>query len=139
MAIGDPNEKGAVNFGAIRSYCNDKKWRQNAEVYMEDASMIFVRISSIVSDGLSWELKQINKKHLNKTVFFIEINNKDDYSRFQKLMQQLYFNFLPDQGDLNLYGNYISFNENGKWEATFRLEENRIYKRLRAPKNNSPR
>ncbi|HMK27486.1 MAG TPA: hypothetical protein VK483_15745 [Chitinophagaceae bacterium] len=134
IGIGDPFSNTG-NFGAVRLYFSDAEWKQKASIFMEQASLIIVKISGTLSQGFTWEIEEIRRRYLEKTVFCIDIYDKEQYDRFVVLMQKFRLNF-PSQFDIfRNAGIYFSFDPNGQYEACAHLDLHNTFLKCRHTAN----
>ncbi len=126
ISIGSPKTR-YDNFGAARFFYEDDVWKDNALKYMEEAIMILVRISVIITNGFAWEIEQIKKSFLPKTVFFLDIRDTANYNSFLKRIDLFNLQFPADFYEMKEGGCYICFDENDNRFSSFVLETNRVY------------
>jgi hypothetical protein len=126
VAIGKPRSANELELGAYRYYYPDEIWKDNAMLLMNNAAMILVRIKGYFSDGLNWEINQITRSFLHKTVFLIEITSSADYENIKRKLKTFNLN-LPAKSDGFKHGGYVSFHENKKPVYSDSLYLNKVF------------
>jgi hypothetical protein len=128
VAIGDPEKKSAMEMGAAREFYSNNEWQEQVSKKMNWSSMIIMRSSGELSEGVLWELKQLTTHHLKKSIFLVERHSSI-------LMHELILR-LPDwQPEISKIEDssfpcYVEFLDQGKITISKDISKTSLYRTL---------
>jgi hypothetical protein len=127
-AIGNARTNNSTTFGAAKSFYSNDEWQNAALLKMKKSCMIIMRLGNSYGEGVSWELQQITRSFLKKTIFYIETFNDQVADGLTKLTGKDYSitNILQKRNAPF----YFQLLENSKIELSNKLYRTNLYRNL---------